>query len=247
MTLEAELMENCFRRDYPLTYTHIDCRGLLRPGALFEIMQDAATQHADLLQIGAHDIGALWVLSRLRVQLDRPLRAGEILSLTTWCAGLKGATWLRGFRFQVNGEPVGQAISAWVVLDPESRRLLRPDAVSASAHYQNAPQTGGMKAPCKLRLPADAFHHVHTVRYSDMDVNRHLNNAKIVDIISDALELERRTDDFLSSLQVNYTAESVAGDELSLYTGEAGGTWAVRGICGEAERFEAAAVFTSVP
>ena len=240
-------MENCFQRDYPLTYTHIDCHGLLRPGALFEIMQDAATQHAELLHIAAADIGALWVLSRLRVQLKRPLRAEETLSLTTWCAGLKGATWLRGFRFHVNGEPVGEAISAWVVLDPENRRLLRPSAVSASAYYQNAPADDAMQAPGKLRLPDGTFHHVHTVRYSDTDINRHLNNAKIVDIISDALDLDRRTDVFLSSLQVNYTAESVAGDELSLSTGEADGIWAVRALCSEKERFEAAAVFTPIP
>lgn len=239
-------MENCFQRDYPLTYTHIDCHGLLRPSGLFEIMQDAATSHAEELHISAPDIGALWVLSRLHVQLDRPLRAEETLSLTTWCAGLKGATWLRGFRFQVGGEPVGQAISAWVVLDPENRRLLRPSAVSASAHYQNVPEADGMKAPGKLRLPAGEFHHDHTVRYSDMDVNRHLNNAKIVELISDALELETRTDAYICSLQVNYTAESVAGDALALYAGEAEGTYTVRGVCGDSERFEAAAVFAPV-
>ncbi|MBR3867250.1 MAG: hypothetical protein IKM54_05615 [Butyricicoccus sp.] len=236
-------MENCFQRDYPLTYTHIDCHGLLRPGALFEIMQDAATQHAELLHISAGDIGALWVLSRLRVQLDRPLRAEETLSLTTWCAGIKGATWLRGFCFQIGGEPVGQAISAWVVLDPVNRRLLRPSAVSASVHYQNAPETDGMPAPGKLCLPEGAFHHTHTVRYADMDVNRHLNNAKIVDIISDALELETCTDTYLRTLQVNYTAESVAGDELALCTGEADGVRTVRALCGDSERFEAAAEF----
>ena len=240
-------MENCFQRDYPLTYTHIDCRGLLRPGALFEIMQDAATQHAEQLHIAAPDIGALWVLSRLRVQLDRPIRVEEPLSLTTWCAGIKGATWLRGFRFHVNGEPIGHAISAWVVLDPENRRLLRPSAVSASAYYQNAPADDDMKAPGKLRLPEGAFHHVHTVRYSDMDINRHLNNAKIVDIISDALDLDRRAGVFLTSLQVNYTAESVAGDALSLYTDETDGICAVRALCNDGERFEAAAVFAPVP
>lgn len=237
-------MENNFQRDYPLTYTHIDCRGLLRPGALFEIMQDAATSHAEALHIAATDIGALWVLSRLRVQLDRPLRAEETLSLTTWCAGLKGATWLRGFRFHVNGEPVGQALSAWVVLDPVNRRLLRPSAVPAAAHYQNAPAADGMIPPGKLRLPEGAFHHTHIVRYTDMDVNRHLNNARIVDIISDALELENRAGVFLSSLQVNYTAESVAGDALALHVGEADGIYAIHGLCSGSERFEAAAVFS---
>ena len=72
-------------------------------------------------------------------------------------------------------------------------------------------------------------------------------NRRIVDIISDALDLDRRSGVFLSSLQVNYTAESVAGDELSLFVGETDGVWAVRAVCGENERFEAAAVFTPVP
>lgn len=240
-------MENCFQRDYPLTYTYIDCRGMVRPGALFEIMQDAATQHAEQLKISASDIGALWVLSRLRVQLDRPLHPEETLSLTTWCAGLKGATWLRGFRFHVGSEQVGQAISAWVVLDPENRRLLRPSAVSASAHYLNAPDQNALPAPGKLRLTEGAFHHIHTVRYSDMDINRHLNNAKIVDIISDALDLNDRANVYVSSLQVNYTAESIAGDAIALSVGEADGVFAVRGVCGGAERFEAAVEFAAIP
>ena len=239
-------MENRFQHDYPLTYTHIDCRGLLRPGALFEIMQDAATQHANLLQIGAEDIGALWVLSRLHVQLERPLHPEETLSLTTWCAGLKGATWLRGFRFHVNDEPVGQAISSWVVLDPVNRRLLRPSSVSASAHYLNAPEEDALPAPGKLRLPDGTFHHTHTVRYSDMDINRHLNNAKIVDIISDALDLDTRSGMFLRSLQVNYTAESVAGDALMLYTDQTENTCSIRAVCGESERFEAAVEFAPI-
>ncbi|MBQ8145138.1 MAG: hypothetical protein IJ042_10185, partial [Butyricicoccus sp.] len=125
------------------------------------------------------------------------------------------------------------------------RRLLRPSAVLASGSYPVI-QKGTLVPPGKLRLQADSFHHIHTVRYSDMDINRHLNNARIVELISDALDLHARDGLFVRSLQVNYTAESVAGDELALYVGEADGTYAVRGVCGETERFEAAVIFTPV-
>ena len=239
-------MENTFRRDYPLTYTHIDCRGTARPGALCELMQDTATAHAEALGISAPEIGALWVLSRLRAHFDRPFHADEVLTLTTWCAGLKGATWLRGFQFYIGDEPVGEALSAWVVIDPVSRHLLRPSAVPASAHYPVF-VPGTLVPPGKLRLPAGELHHTHTVRYSDLDVNRHLNNAKIVDLITDALDLQARPGLFVQSLQVNYTAESVAGDELALYVGEAEGVYSVRGVGADSERFEAAAVFAPCP
>ena len=52
---------------------------------------------------------------------------------------------------------------------------------------------------------------------------------------------------FVQSLQVNYTAESVAGDELALYVGEAEGVYSVRGVGADSERFEAAAVFAPCP
>ncbi len=239
-------MENLYQQDYPLTYTHIDCHGRLRPGALFQFMQDAATSHAEQLRIARDDIGAYWVLSRLRVTLDRPLRVHETLSLTSWCAGIKGATWLRGFRFFVNGEPVGRAMSNWVVIDPESRKLLRPSAIAASQYYQNAPAED-IEIPGKLRLTRGPLHHTHTIRYSDLDVNQHLNNARIVELITDALEPEHRPDAFIRTLQVNYTAESVAGETLELCVGPADGDGCipVHGRCGE-ERFAAAVTFAPV-
>lgn len=52
-----------FEKDYPITFSHIDNRGIARPSALFDIMQDAATEHADALHLNADDLGALWVLS----------------------------------------------------------------------------------------------------------------------------------------------------------------------------------------
>ena len=81
--------------------------------------------------------------------------------------------------------------------------------------------------------------------YSDTDINGHVNNTRYADFVCDALRLEGLPRSrFLSDLQIGYTAESRAGDVLTLEVGEQGGQHFVKGV-DEAGKthFEAAAKF----
>ncbi len=233
-------MLESFEKDYPLSFADIDNHGFARPSAIFAILQDAATEHADALHIGRDDLQAIWVLSRLHCQLVRPVDVHETIHVKTWCAGIRGAAWLRAFDLSVEGVPLGQALSSWVVLDLAQHRILRPTQIPAAKQYlaltSNCPA-----APGKLACGALHPHHVHTVRYSDLDINGHMNNVKIVDLVCDALELDRRADQFVSELQVNYTAECMPGDPITLSVGESGNLTCVFGTADGAGRFEAAA------
>ena len=83
------------------------------------------------------------------------------------------------------------------------------------------------------------------MRYSDTDINGHVNNTRYADFVCDALRLEGLPRSrFLSELQIGYTAESRAGDVLTLEVGEQGGQHFVKGV-DEAGKthFEAAAKF----
>lgn len=80
----------------------------------------------------------------------------------------------------------------------------------------------------KLSCDNVRLHHVHEVRYSDLDVNNHVNNVRAVELISDALDLYRQPG-FVSELQVNYTAETACGESLSLLTGHGGRARYIRG------------------
>lgn len=229
-------------KDYPIHFGHIDNRGQARPSAFFAIMQDAATEHADALHIGREDLQAVWVLSRLHCRLSRPVLVHETIHVRTWCAGIKGATWLRAFDLSVDGEPVGQALSSWVVLDSDSRRILRPTQIPAAQDYLALVPGQSPAVPGKLACGALRPHHVHTVRYSDLDINGHMNNVKTVDVVCDGLELDRRAGQFVSEIQVNYTAECMPGEEIALSVGEDGqGMTYVFGAVDGRSRFEAAA------
>ena len=121
-------MVDLLTREYEVNYSHIDNRGIAKPSFLWNIMQDAATVHAEALHIGPLDLRIVWVLSRIKARLTRPLLPYERLRCETWCPGIKGASWYRSFSFFVDNKPVGDAQSMWVTLDPETHRIVRPGA-----------------------------------------------------------------------------------------------------------------------
>lgn len=231
-----------FEKDYALTFGHIDNRGISRPSALFDFMQDAATDHAEALHIAREDLGAMWVLSRLHCTVVRPVFVHERVRVKTWCAGIRGATWMRAFELYVNGAQIGQALSTWAVLDRESRRILRPTLLPAAQEVIALTAGHCPAAPGKLVCGALSPHHVHTVRYSDLDINGHMNNVKTVDVICDGLELDRQDGKFVSEIQVNYTAECQPYEQIALSVGASqDGLIYVFGTTGEQTKFEAAA------
>lgn len=233
-------MQQVFTKDYELTYRHIDWRGTAHPAAYFDFMQDAATLHARIAHLDGNDLPILWVLSRMHVMMDRALAPYDTVTLETWCAGVKGARFVRAFSFSSGGQPVGRAISCWVILDPKTHRVLRPNTVPAAAAYACV-ERDVLPMPDKLDVSGLTLHHTHAVTYSDLDINRHLNNVQIASLVADALDLGER--DRIRSLQINYTAETPAGVTLALYAARDAHTFRVRGEAEGKVRFAAAGTF----
>ena len=92
-------MADLLSREYEVNYGHIDNRGIAKPSFLWLVMQDAATVHAESLHLAQDELNILWVLSRMKARLTRPLRPYERIRCETWCPGIRGASWYRCFAF----------------------------------------------------------------------------------------------------------------------------------------------------
>ena len=55
-------MGELLSREYEISYSHIDNRGIAKPSFLWSMMQDAATVHAEALGFGPETLGVVWVL-----------------------------------------------------------------------------------------------------------------------------------------------------------------------------------------
>ena len=234
-----------YEREYRVDSRETDPWYNCRPSGVLGFLQEAATAAACALHASRDEMldkyNAFWMLARVWYRLDEPLKWGDRLRIRTWHRGGRGASSYRDFDLFVNDAPVGEAVSLWVLANAQTHKLVRMAGIE---EFQGT--DGG--ALCKTRLlnkvrmpPDMTCAGTRSFRYSDLDVNGHVNNVRYADIVCDALHLERMgAERFVSSLQVGSQAECRVGETVDLTTGSDGGAQYVHGADGAGKtRFDA--------
>ena len=199
--------------------------GALRPFALVNFLQEAADINATVLGIGMDDLhgrGQTWMLSRLELRADALPCDGDRVIVRTWPAGAKKLFAMRALDMRrPDGSSLVRAVYAYLVVDVEARRPLRPDHVFGG---QMPCSPEGFPIPDysfdipEAETPAVSF--IQRVRGRHIDYNGHANNAHLINWLADAAmpEGQRRE---LFSLRVEFAAEALEGDELYATCGRA--------------------------
>lgn len=216
-----------------------------RPSGVLNLLQEAATEAACAFHASGPEMlekyHALWMVTRMWYRLDRPLLWNQQVTIRTWHRADRGAMLYRDFDLFVDGKPVGEAVSAWVLVDADSRKLIKMSTV------ENVMTTGGGelckdRKLAKVRMPREmTLAEERRFHYSDIDCNGHVNNVRYADLAADALGLERLlADHFVSSLQIGYLKECMAGESIQVFTGGDAEARFVHGVDPEGEsRFDA--------
>lgn len=236
-----------FEEHYLIDTREVDHQGQCRPSGVLGFLQEAATMAAIRLGIDRETLlerhNCVWMLARIWVELERPLLWKEDLCVRTWHRKPRGASIYRDFDLYVDGKPVGQAVSTWVLADYDTRKLIRMDAVP---ELQDTPGGGGLEKTltlARLRLPEEmVVEERRRLHYSEADLNGHVNNTRYADFTCDALRMERlREGAFVREMQIGFLAECRPGEILDLAVERRGETGFVRGTGPDGRaRFEAA-------
>jgi len=228
-------MSRYYEKNFVVDSRAIDMFQQARPSAILGYLQEAATLASLDLGVSGPQImekyNCLWMVSRNWVEMDRPLRWNESFTVRTWHRGAAGASVYRDFDLFKDGRPIGQGVSVWVMVEADAHTLFRMKGLE---EFQG---TGGGEL-CKsrrlrgLKFP-DAFdgREDRLMRYSETDINGHINNIHYADFACDALHMERRDPDkFVRSFQIDYVGECRAGELVSIDTAVRDGQWFARGM-----------------
>jgi medium-chain acyl-[acyl-carrier-protein] hydrolase len=183
---------------------------------------EAAWNHAEALGLGfAHlrSQGKFWVLARLRCEVEQYPAWGGRAILQTWPRGLKSVFALRDFELQDDtGKRFVAGSSAWLVLDAASKRPQRlhklfPSlaALNGKAALGRDPEEVADNETWDSACPS-------TVRYTDIDVNQHVNSSRYIGWMLDAYPAGFHLQHSLRVLEVNYLGETLEGEQLIVRT-----------------------------
>ncbi len=159
-----------------------DSRANIKLPSILEFMQEAATDHADIIGVGRKDIlpkNLGWALTKLHLKIDSLPRWQERVKIETWPSSRSKVMAEREFVLSnlKDGEVCARARTQWVLINLQTRRLERITSINSWEDDLNE-----TAFESDMRFPAaDEIVPEHaascTVRKEDIDLNMHVNNA----------------------------------------------------------------------
>lgn len=187
-----------------------DPTGRLRLDALARFLQDVGND--DTADAG-HGTGGSWITRRTTIQTQRWPRIGERLAITTWCGGM-GSHWAERRTTLTSPSGTVEVAATWVHVDGSGR----PARLPAWFHETYAEAAAGRRISARLRHgppPEGASEQPWPIRWSDLDVVGHVNNAAYWEAAEEVCHQRRLVPTFA---EVEYAGGIDDGDAVVLRT-----------------------------
>ncbi|CAA3031751.1 palmitoyl-acyl carrier thioesterase, chloroplastic [Olea europaea subsp. europaea] len=213
-----------FRQNFSIRSYEIGADRTASVETLMNHLQETALNHVKTAGLLGDGFGStpemckrnlIWVVTKMQVVVDRYPTWGDVVQVDTWVAasGKNGMRrdWL--VRDSNTGDILTRASSLWVMMNKETRRLAKiPDEVREEIggyFVDSLPvvDEDSRKLPKLNDGNADYIHAGLTPKWSDLDVNQHVNNVKYVGWILESVPLPILETHELAGMTLEYRRE----------------------------------------
>lgn len=182
-------MQPIYVKEFEVSPVAVDQFGRLKASRILAYLQDVAGDHSAILGTDQHalmDKNLFWAVIRHRVQITRLPQSGEKLRIETWPMPTTRTAYPRStIAYDEAGNECFRSISLWILMDAQSRAMVLPG--------KSGVEVGGLLRGCELRAPSSILPkemgslQERIVRYTDLDINGHMNNCRYLDWVEDLL------------------------------------------------------------
>lgn len=201
----------------------VDFRGKITIGALVDLILTAAGNNADENGFGIRELlkqNSTWVLSRLAIEVIKMPKQYEWIYIDTWIDDINQLNTTRNFELKNEKmEVIGKARSLWAMINFETRKPLELDKLGGIQNHAEHLSID-MDEPMKLSQIKSDVVRTHQVRYSDIDLNHHVNTVKYIQWMSDNFSLDFYKAHQIKRFDINFMREFVYGDEVEIHAEE---------------------------
>ena len=211
-----------YTKEYQIRTYECDKNSNLRLVTLMNIFQDMADEQAALLGLGLEfclSNGKAWVGSNYHLQISRMPKLHEEITLTTWPAVEKKLGAIRDFLVtDALGNEIIRASSQWILIDVAKKR---PISLRDNLPQYQVISDRVMAENFDSRLndiEREDYRLSFNVRFDDIDINNHVNNAVYPLWASEALPIEFRQSKELKEIEVSFKKEGLYGEKVEVVT-----------------------------
>ncbi|MDR0300261.1 MAG: acyl-[acyl-carrier-protein] thioesterase [Streptococcaceae bacterium] len=211
-------MGKIYSTKYRVPFYHSDAkREMTIPAILNVALQISGEQSTELgrsedwLRDNYH---LAWIVTEYEITLNRLPKFLEYIFIETEAVSYNKFFCYRDFRFLDEDKNLLLKIhSTWVLMDPDTRKANRvDDEIVAPYESEKVSKLERGHKFAKLGQPEKRS---YSVRYSDIDMNQHVNNSRYYDWAVDPLGFDFLSQHQPKQIYIKYNHEVRAGEEIS--------------------------------
>lgn len=212
-------MTNLFEETVKIRYSEMDCNLVLKPSALLQFLQDLASDNAEALDFGYSYIikhNLAWFLLKYRIEFDEYPCGLYDLTIRTCPRGYNKLFAFRDFEILHHGNVIGRAASTWALVDLNTKGMANvAQMLEENPHMVPYEKRETDLVYGKIKLP-EIFdiEKVFEIRFDDLDVNQHVNNANYIVWAFEPLDFDFRKSKRLKTLDMVFKKEITYGSKV---------------------------------
>jgi len=210
--------------NYRVNSHDTDVNGIVSASAMLRYFQETANLQLHSLGPSNEQLrenGMAFILSKFSMSIYKPLHAYENITVETWACESKGVSFLRCGRILRGDMIIAEMISVWALLNLESKTFCRVTDVEFNFDTEDMLE---LDLPPRLTIPKElelTLAGERTIVYSDLDINRHMNNTLYPDMLCDFIPNMEGTR--VIGISGNFISEAALGNTVKVYAAESDG------------------------
>ena len=212
-------MQPIYVKEFEVSPVAVDQFDRLKTSRILACLQEVAGDHSAILgtdQKSLTEKNLFWAVIRHRVQITRLPGSGEKLRIETWPMPTTRTAYPRStIAYDEQGNECFRSISLWILMDAGTRAMVLPG--------KSGVEVTGLLRGCELQSPGSlipremARAQIRKVRYTDLDLNGHMNNCRYPDWVSDLLPSDFHARHEVRELTLCYMSEVTENEEVTLH------------------------------
>ncbi len=218
-----------FTEKYLPRFRESDADGLVGVKGYVNYFQDIASGFFHSIGKGndtlPYQYGVAWVYSKYKLKIYEKTDFSDDITLTSWVSKCDTIRVWQEMEIRRGDTLLCEGRLESCIVNLSEKKIIKTAFIDLPEDIEDPCLTAVERFSRRMKFSPDAqYRYTHTVRYTDLDNNHHMNNLRYVNMFLNAFSPDFFEENTVTDFEIQYISQAYFGDELGIFSEQNGDT-----------------------